>query len=226
MRAGRALLGWSQEYLAERARVQRLVVQRYESGTQIPLDQNLEALTGALRDAGIEKIVREDGASGVVMRKPGPTRTAWADDGKDVEAPGFLADRAARMFLRTLGRLLRSVGTTTAQLPTLLMLERDGPLLQRDLARHSPIGQPAMAAVLSRLEEEDLIVRRKHGSDGRAALVQLTAKGRDAVAQALPAIERANERALAGFSPRERAELVRLLQRMNANLDDNEEHQR
>lgn len=68
IRAGRGLLGWSQVDLAERAGVKRRVVAAYESGERTPHQRNLESLCGALRDAGVEQVTREDGAIGVVIR--------------------------------------------------------------------------------------------------------------------------------------------------------------
>lgn len=68
VRAGRALLGWSQQDLADRAGVQRLVVARYENGTQTPRPRNMDQLIEAFAQAGVEEVVREDGAVGVVIR--------------------------------------------------------------------------------------------------------------------------------------------------------------
>lgn len=68
VRAGRALLGWSQQDLANRAGVQRLVVVRYENGTQTPHPRNMDQLIEAFAQAGVEGVAREDGAIGVVIR--------------------------------------------------------------------------------------------------------------------------------------------------------------
>ncbi|WP_353652183.1 helix-turn-helix transcriptional regulator [Methylobacterium sp. Leaf123] len=68
VRAGRALLGWSQQDLADRAGVKRLVIARYESGIQIPHPRNMDRVTEAFGKAGVEEIVRSDGAVGIVVR--------------------------------------------------------------------------------------------------------------------------------------------------------------
>ncbi|GLS56443.1 hypothetical protein GCM10007886_46280 [Methylobacterium gregans] len=68
MKAGRTALGWSQADLAERAGVQRLVVVRYENGTQVPHPRTMGCLVAALRAGGVEEIVRDDGATGIVLR--------------------------------------------------------------------------------------------------------------------------------------------------------------
>ncbi|NGM38269.1 helix-turn-helix transcriptional regulator [Methylobacterium sp. DB0501] len=67
IKAARAALGWSQPDLAERAGVQRLVVARYEAGTQTPHPKTMVRLVEALRAGGVEEIVREDGAKGIVL---------------------------------------------------------------------------------------------------------------------------------------------------------------
>lgn len=66
MRAGRALLGWSQDDLARQAGVQRQVVSLYEKGTRTPHPANLDRLVAALREAGVTEITRKDGSAGVI----------------------------------------------------------------------------------------------------------------------------------------------------------------
>ncbi|WP_203155777.1 helix-turn-helix domain-containing protein [Methylobacterium aquaticum] len=69
LKAARAALGWSQSELAERAGVQRLVVVRYENGSQVPHARTMNNIIEALRVGGVEEIYREDGASGIVLTK-------------------------------------------------------------------------------------------------------------------------------------------------------------
>lgn len=66
MRAGRAMLGWSQDDLARRAGVKRQVVSLYEKGTRTPHPANLECLIAALREAGVTEIMLKDGSAGVI----------------------------------------------------------------------------------------------------------------------------------------------------------------
>lgn len=69
VKAARAALGWSQTELAKRAGVQRLVVVRYENGSQVPHARTMNNIVEAFRVGGIEEIYREDGASGIVLTK-------------------------------------------------------------------------------------------------------------------------------------------------------------
>lgn len=138
--------------------------------------------------------------------------------GRD-EAPGFLANRVARLFIRAVDRDLVPLGLSVAQLAPLLLLAEQGPLLQRDLVRRSSNRQPAMVATLARLERSGLIARGRHDWDGRAVLIALTPAGHDAVRAAGSALAGGSERALAGFAPAERTLAVALLQRMASNRE-------
>ena len=65
-RAGRALLNWSQDELAENSQVARTTVTEFESNYRTPMRQNLLALQSAIEAAGIEFI--PDNGGGVVVR--------------------------------------------------------------------------------------------------------------------------------------------------------------
>ena len=83
MRAGRALLGWSQDDLARRAGVQRQVVSTYEAGTRTPHPANLDRLVAALREAGVKESTRKDGSAGVIASAEA-LRAARAPGGENV----------------------------------------------------------------------------------------------------------------------------------------------
>jgi transcriptional regulator with XRE-family HTH domain len=64
--AARALLGWSQVKLAERAGVPRSALARFESGEDIDVASML-AIKRVLEEADIEFLTRADGASGIKL---------------------------------------------------------------------------------------------------------------------------------------------------------------
>lgn len=133
-------------------------------------------------------------------------------------APGYLANHAARVFNRMVDATLRPHGLSLALIGPIMLLSWKGPMLQRDLVHASAIKQPAMVALLDKLETAGLIVRSRSSTDRRAAMVELTQEGREAADIGGQALVGANDKGLAGLSPEEADMLVRLLQRLIANL--------
>ena len=66
-RAGRGLLGWTQDQLATNARVSRATVADFESNTRRPMTNNLSAIEDAMFAAGVD-FIAEVGAEGVGVR--------------------------------------------------------------------------------------------------------------------------------------------------------------
>jgi transcriptional regulator with XRE-family HTH domain len=69
-RAARGLLDWSQQELAERARVGVVTVRQLEAGTHQPRRATLEVVRRCLESAGIEFIDENGGGVGLRLRKP------------------------------------------------------------------------------------------------------------------------------------------------------------
>jgi DNA-binding MarR family transcriptional regulator len=76
-----------------------------------------------------------------------------------------------------------------------------------------------MAQLLARMERDGLVERVPDPSDGRSRLVNLTEGALRRLPRAKALMEDASARALAGFSDRERAQLIALLRRVHANLE-------
>ena len=72
IRAARALLGWTQDELADRAIVPKSAVARLERGEVDPRLSTLKAVRGALEAAGIEFLA--GGGKGVIVRIGSPRR--------------------------------------------------------------------------------------------------------------------------------------------------------
>ncbi len=134
-------------------------------------------------------------------------------------APGYLANHAARVFNRLVDGRLREHGLTLSLIGPLLLLSWKGSMLQRDLVRHSAVKQPAMVALLDKLEAAEMITRQASAADRRAATVDLTDRGRDAAAIGRAALLEMNDKAVSGFAPQETALVVDLLARVIANLE-------
>ncbi len=84
--------------------------------------------------------------------------------------------------------LARECGLTINDFETLVHLQTVAPEPVRlgDLADVVPLSQPALSRLIMRLEQQDLVTRCELASDRRAVLIELTAKGRDALQRAIP----------------------------------------
>jgi MarR family transcriptional regulator for hemolysin len=145
-------------------------------------------------------------------------------DGEDVyvealDMPGYLAHHATRVFNRRVDAALKPHGVSIALLGPLLLLSRRGTLLQRDLVRGLGVGQPAMVPILAKLEAAGLVERSSDAADRRAAPIRLTAAGQDVVVIGKQVLIDANKQGLHDFSGEDATRLVRLLQRLIANLE-------
>jgi DNA-binding MarR family transcriptional regulator len=112
-----------------------------------------------------------------------------------------------------------------AYLPVLVALEQNGALLQKQLAEQAHVGQPAMAALLGRMERDGLISRKPDPNDKRSSRIVLSAKARARVPKAKERLQEVADRAIAGFGEDERATLMALLRRIVHNLAEPVEEQ-
>ncbi|WP_395942911.1 MarR family winged helix-turn-helix transcriptional regulator [Brevundimonas sp.] len=134
-------------------------------------------------------------------------------------APGYLTNHAARAFNRLVDTALRPHGVSLSLLGPIMLLSWKGPMLQRDLVRDSAVKQPAMVAVLRKLEGMNLIQRSTTETDRRAAVVSLTSQGELLAEAGGNALIQANIVGLKGFSEADAAQLVSLLQRLIVSLE-------
>lgn len=72
---------------------------------------------------------------------------------------------------------LRPHGISLVHLLPLMLVVRNGPMLQVDLVKASSIGQPDMVAALRKLETSGLIERSANVLDRRSATINLTQAG-------------------------------------------------
>lgn len=114
-RAARALLGWSQQDLAERARIGTSTVADFERGKRSPVEASVGAITVALESAGVQFL--EEGVKGPSPTSPQnsilvsgtPLRlidatdlTQWA---ARLDAKAFFPELIERLILATVGNL-------------------------------------------------------------------------------------------------------------------------
>ncbi|MDQ7251637.1 helix-turn-helix domain-containing protein [Dongia sedimenti] len=68
-RAGRALLGWSQDQLAERSGASKRSIAEFERSAGIPYRRTLQDLEEALEAAGVQLIPENGGGAGVRLKR-------------------------------------------------------------------------------------------------------------------------------------------------------------
>ncbi|RQR43349.1 MULTISPECIES: MarR family winged helix-turn-helix transcriptional regulator [unclassified Burkholderia] len=98
--------------------------------------------------------------------------------------PRISADTVAADLTLAVGQLIRrlraeieSEGLGMSQTSALARLERQGPMTTADLARAEAMKPQSMKAILAGLEEDGLVEREPHPTDGRQILFLLTAAG-------------------------------------------------
>ena len=132
---------------------------------------------------------------------------------------GYQVNHLARLLALALRRRIEALGVVPGQFAQLLALyEQDG-LTQIELSRRVRIEQPTMAVTLKRMERDGLVERVPDPSDGRRALVMLTAHARRLEPELTAAAREVNAVALDGLSTSDIDGFMRTLDRLIANLE-------
>src|SRR6202035_1016444 len=104
-----------------------------------------------------------------------------------LQDPPVLLETAATELSLAIGQLARRLRTEVnpgelswSQNATLARLEKAGAMTTADLARSERVKPQSMGTTLSDLEQEGLVQRRPHPTDGRQVLFELTAAGIEA----------------------------------------------
>jgi DNA-binding MarR family transcriptional regulator len=82
----------------------------------------------------------------------------------------------ARLFRRL--RAQNTSGLPLTQSAALAAVGQHGSMTPRELADHEKVQPPTMTRVVARLEEQGLLHRASHPTDGRQVLLTVTDKGR------------------------------------------------
>ncbi|MFJ4688809.1 MarR family winged helix-turn-helix transcriptional regulator [Streptomyces sp. NPDC091377] len=138
----------------------------------------------------------------------------------------FLAlERELTMFMRRAranqGEMAREVhpDLESSAYGLLVRLDEGGRQRATDLAGYIGVGKATMSRQLRALEELGLVAREPDPADGRAWLVHLTEEGRRRVGRVREARRARYVSKLAHWDRSEVAELARLLQRLNHEME-------
>jgi DNA-binding MarR family transcriptional regulator len=111
-------------------------------------------------------------------------------------------------------------GLTFVRLRLIERLNEDGPAMMRTLADELCLTPRHMTALVDALEDEKLVARRRHPTDRRATVVELTASGCEAANAVLgPSIDAMAE-LFDDLTPEERDQLTTLVGKLLAGLRD------
>ncbi|MFT3898422.1 MAG: MarR family transcriptional regulator [Thermomonas sp.] len=91
-----------------------------------------------------------------------------------------------------------------------------------ELAQAAELNPGAMTRLLDRLEAMGLVQREAHPSDRRALRIVLTGRGKAIWPELEACADRVREQAMTGLDEGQRAELVRMLEHVHANLTGSE----
>lgn len=113
-----------------------------------------------------------------------------------------------KVFEDTVGR---TMGLRPVEFTILALVQANGGVAARQLARALAVTPPNVAVWLDRLESRGLIERERSAADGRLQHIRIKVDGGALVSRATNALLEAEQLMLAGLSAAERAMLVELL---------------
>ncbi|GAB3476414.1 MarR family winged helix-turn-helix transcriptional regulator [Nocardiopsis coralliicola] len=140
----------------------------------------------------------------------------WLRGWDDAFVPAFWSAKNA--MLQAAGAAFERHGVREGQQFVLMCLWQEDGLSTGEIAQRIGVATPTVTRTTTRMEASGLVLRGPHPTDARLVSVRLTERGRglrevlDAEMNAL------SDRALAGLSPAERDEFVRLLTALTGNL--------
>ena len=132
---------------------------------------------------------------------------------------GFLVAQLAKKMTAQFNARLAGHGLTTTQWGVLACLWGEDGLTQHEVSSRAGIDAPTLTEMLQRMTARGLVRRERDPDNNRYQRVYLISHDpalRDTIAGLAAGV---NDRALAGFSATDRAQLTALLQRALANLD-------
>lgn len=133
------------------------------------------------------------------------------------QSPGFLLWHISTSWRSSIENILKTFGLTHPQfvvLATTGWLTRNGELAtQVAIGKMAGLDPNTTSQIIKGLEKKGLI-KRAASSDARAKNPQLTPKGTELLAQALPAVEQEDGKFFNTLSPQELERLVRIFQKI------------
>lgn len=108
---------------------------------------------------------------------------------------------------------------TPRQFAVLLTVEQNEDISQTGLVQATGIDRSTLADVARRLVAKGLLQRKRTRQDARMYAVRLTTKGRDLLLASRAGAQRADDKVLAGLTPRHRQDFLMMLGEVVRDLD-------
>ncbi|MBE0695281.1 MAG: MarR family transcriptional regulator [Aquamicrobium sp.] len=125
---------------------------------------------------------------------------------------------AARLSRTALAARLLAHGLYAGQDQIMLLLDEEDGQTPGQLAARLGVRPPTVTKTIGRLQAQGYLEKRGSAIDARQANVSLTERGRDAIRAIEKAVRKTDRLAFKGLDKKERATLLALLTRIEANL--------
>ena len=125
---------------------------------------------------------------------------------------------AARLSRTALAARLLDHGLYAGQDQIMLALDQEDGQTPGQLAQRLGVRPPTITKTINRLQAQGFLSKQTSTSDGRQAVVSLTAEGRDAIRVIEKSVRKTEKQALKGLDKKEQKLLGKLLARIESNL--------
>lgn len=147
-------------------------------------------------------------------------RASFITDSED-ENESLLIHDIARLIKKRFDRRVRGLALTRSQWQAVGTLRRNPGFSQAQLADRLDVEPITVARTVDRLERAGWIERRPDARDRRIKRLYLTARVKDVVSRMRALAIETRSEAIGGLTKQEHKQLVKLLQRVKANLCEN-----
>lgn len=148
------------------------------------------------------------------MASPGKNAAAWTLD----QSLGFSLNKVGRAMRRALDTKLIQHNITVTQYIVLTRLWEEEGISLSVLGERMHMDNPTLTGIIDRMERDEILQRRRDGEDRRMVKVFLLDRGKKLHEEIGTLAEQTDAGAWDGFSPAEKRQLVRMLNRIWNNI--------
>ena len=130
----------------------------------------------------------------------------------------FLTNQGAKAVTEAMNEWFKTENLTRTQWTALYFVSQQNRITQKELAQTMLISEPSALHLVERLEKRGLLVRINDPDNFRAKLLFLTEKGRRALEELLPLVERFNEVGTRNIPSRDMEVFKRVMAQMIQNV--------